>query len=168
MITAAAFIQAVATAAKPWASLYSDSKMLQTGFAFLHLGGLLAAAGFAVAADRATLRARRRPAAEQAVFLSELDATHLPVLAGLALVVATGLAMMLADVDNLLPSPVFWLKMGAFVLLLANGATLQRAGARLQREETNPRRWRALTHAAVRSVVLWTVTLFLGTVLTAA
>ena len=42
----------------PWQSLYSNSKPVATAVTATHLVALLYGGGFAVAADRATLRAR--------------------------------------------------------------------------------------------------------------
>ena len=43
--------------ADTWASIYSNSAALRSGVSFAHLGGLVASAGPAIAADRALLRA---------------------------------------------------------------------------------------------------------------
>jgi hypothetical protein len=37
---------------EPWARVYRDHNNVSAAVAFLHLGGLLAAGGFAIAADR--------------------------------------------------------------------------------------------------------------------
>ncbi|MDP9349822.1 MAG: hypothetical protein M3P24_11895, partial [Gemmatimonadota bacterium] len=58
--------------AGPWASLYNDSPPLQTVVLFAHLAGMLVGGGFALAADRATLRAAHADAAEQERHLAEL------------------------------------------------------------------------------------------------
>jgi len=186
-------IQTAADLAAPWADLYGGSTAVQSAVTFLHFAGLLTAGGFALAADRGVLRHARRPLAERTAFLGELAATHRVVIAGLAVVVASGLLMLAADVEALLPSPVFWAKMGAFALLLLNGLWLRRAehaaatdaapasssGPELEaapadaspaiepRPDGDERRWRALRAASLRSAGLWFAVLFLGTLLTA-
>ena len=186
-------IQTAAGLAAPWADLYGGSTAVQSTVTFLHFAGLLTAGGFALATDRGVLRHAHRPLPERTAFLRELAATHRVVIAGLAVVVASGLLMLAADVEALLPSPVFWAKMGAFALLLLNGLWLRRAeheatavesqassaGPELEADPTdassavNPqpdddeRRWRALRSASLRSAGLWFAVLFLGTLLTA-
>ncbi|MEA2766376.1 MAG: hypothetical protein QOK07_2780, partial [Gemmatimonadaceae bacterium] len=48
MINITSALQAIATAAKPWASLYSDSTAISSAVTFFHLGGLLFAGGLAI------------------------------------------------------------------------------------------------------------------------
>jgi hypothetical protein len=170
--------------AQPWADLYGDSATIASVVVFMHLGGLLAAGGLALAADRGVLRHGSRPWTERLAFVRELGATHGVVVAGLATVVASGLLMLAADVEALLPSPVFWIKMAGFALLLLNGVSLQKAeravaasgdadlfpdppADRPSAPAEGERGWRALRAASVRSVALWFAVLFLGTLLTA-
>ena len=51
------------------------------------------------------------------------------VVAGLTLIVISGLLMLAADLDTFLHSRVFWIKMTLIVLLLINGALLTAAPA---------------------------------------
>ena len=44
---------------KPWNDFYGHSKVAETVVVFLHVGALLLAGGFAIGADRATLRSLR-------------------------------------------------------------------------------------------------------------
>jgi len=161
-------LQSAATAAQPWADLYADSTLVKAGVVFLHVGGLVAAGGFALFADRATLRVSGRSARERQAWARELGTLHRPVLIGLTVVVLSGLLMLAADVEALLPSPFFWAKMAGFVLLLLNGRALERAGRHLAETVDDARRWKALRRAALRSAGLWFVVLFLGTLLTSA
>ena len=178
-------METAAALAQPWADVYGGSTAVQSAVTFLHFGGLLAAGGFALAADRGVLRHARRPGVERVAFLRELGATHQVVIAGLAAVVASGLLLLAADVEALLPSPVFWAKMGAFVLLMLNGLSLRRAehaasAAELadpapgapsgegSAETSDERPWAALRAASLRSAGLWFAVLLLGTLLTAA
>lgn len=163
-----ALIESVSTLAQPWADIYADSTLVSTTVEFLHLAGLLVAGGFALAFDRATLRVMGGAVSDRSGFLRELSAVHLPVLIGLFIVVASGLALMLSDVDIYLPSRVFWLKMGLFGLLLINGLVITRTGARLRRDAMDAHGWLRLRRASVRSMGLWTAVLFLGVYLTVA
>jgi hypothetical protein len=177
-------VETLAAVAQPWADLYGGSAVIASVVVFLHLGGLLAAGGLALAADRGVLRHGGRSWEERRAFVRELGATHGVVLAGLATVVASGVLMLAADVEALLPSPVFWAKMAGFALLMLNGVLLQKAERAVAASaEPDPfpdppadrppapaegeRRWRALRAASVRSAALWFAVLFLGTLLTA-
>ncbi|HET7459752.1 MAG TPA: hypothetical protein VFJ82_00835 [Longimicrobium sp.] len=150
--------------AQPWADLYADSSGVKSIVVFLHLAALVVAGGFALAADRAAFRLGRLSEDARLELVDELGDTHRPVLVGLAVVVLSGVAMLLADLETLLPSVVFWVKMGGFALLLANGLTLQRAERRCRAGE-GEKGWRALRAAAVRSAVLWMAVLWLGALL---
>ena len=61
---------------KPWNDFYSHSKVAETIVVFLHTGALLLAGGFAIAADRSTLRALRLTADARVQPLKELAAVH--------------------------------------------------------------------------------------------
>ncbi len=154
---------------QPWAHFYNDSSAAQKGVLFLHFGALLAAGGYAVAADRWVLRAGRLDEGARSALLDQLVTLHRPVLIGLSLLIVTGSAMALADAEALLTSPVFWLKMSCFALLLLNGLTLLRAEKKLRRAPLGNTRftaeWRKLQWAARRSSSLWLLTLLLGTLL---
>jgi hypothetical protein len=155
-------------ALEPWKSLYGDSKTVASAVTGIHLVGLLFGGGLAVAADRSTLRALRRPPAERAESLRELHAVHRPVLIALAVLFLSGVALAAADLDTFLGSPVFWAKLGVVALLLANGAVLERTERALRRDgvEDRPRRlWRRLGISTRLSLALWTATVLLGTVL---
>lgn len=158
--------------AVPWGHVYNDSTALQTTMTFLHFGALLFAGGFAVASDRWVLRAARAAAQQQDVVLDELAQIHRPVIIGIAVLVATGLAMALADANTLLTSSVFWIKMGCFALLLLNGLLLRSAESHLRATNEDPsyaaRWWKSLRGSALRSMSLWLLTVLLGTLLTSA
>ena len=149
--------------AEPWASLYADSPPVQTVVLFAHLAGMLVGGGFALAADRATLRAVRADDAGRQRHLSELGATHGPVVAGLAVTLASGVLMLAADLETYLGSVVFWTKMGLVALLLANGYLVRRAGESLSRHPDGE--WSRLRAAATASFVLWLAVVLAGTAL---
>jgi hypothetical protein len=167
-------LNALADLLQPWSDLYNGSVAVENVVMFGHLAGILVAGGFAVATDRAVLRAGRAVPAARAHVVRELGHIHRPVLVGLAVVILTGIAMLLSDVQTFLPSWVFWLKMGLFVLLLANGLVLERAGQRLEAkdmeepdmEAPDGPGWRRLRNASLRSGGLWVLTLLFGVLLT--
>jgi hypothetical protein len=162
-------IEFAAQVAAPWAQLYSDSTLVSTGVLFGHLGGLLLGGGFAVAADRTTLRVAQAGAVARRLHLDELRAVHRPVILGLSVTLLSGLLLLAADLETLLPSPLFWLKMGVIAALLANGVVLARTEAALRNRTASPwRMWRRLTNSARISLVLWFGSLLLGTALLAA
>jgi hypothetical protein len=153
----------------PWAHLYSGSKLVSTSVLFGHLGGLLLGGGFAIAADRTTLRMVRASAAARQIHLHELQAVHRPVIIGLAVTFVSGLLMLAADVETFLPAPLFWFKMGLIAALLANGLMLERSERALRSGTASPHRiWRRLEISARTSLCLWFGSLLLGTALLAA
>jgi hypothetical protein len=158
----------LASAVQPWADFYAGSTLVSTTVEFLHLGGLMVAGGFALAFDRAALRGFARAPAQRSAFVAELAAVHPPVLLGLAVVLASGLALLAADLETMLSSPVFWLKMGVLMALLVNGVLIRRAGRQLTLDVRRERSWRALRQGALRSISLWVVLVFLGVLLTRA
>ena len=165
-------LASIVSLAQPWADYYNDSGFAQTGVLFLHFSALLVAGGYAIAADRWVLQAGRLDAGGRAVLLDQVTALHLPVILGLFVLILTGIAMALGDAEAVLSAPVFWLKMGCFVLLLLNGVTLLRAQKKLQLVPAGDIRftpaWHRLQWAARLSVSLWLTTLLLGTLLGSA
>ena len=162
-------IEIAAEVTAPWASLYDGSKLVSTAVLFFHLGGLLLGGGFAIAADRTTLRMLRAGTTARRVQLDELRAVHRPVVIGLSATFLSGLLMLAADVETFLPAPLFWLKMGVIGALLANGVELQRSGAALRHGSDGARlAWRRLETASRASMFLWFGSLLLGTALLAA
>ena len=149
--------------ADSWSSLYSNSAAIRSAVAFAHVGGLVAGGGSAIAADRATLRALGRGGSSLAAEIERLQGAHRIVLAGLATVGVSGVLLMLANFDQYLLSPVFWIKMGLVAGLLLNGAWLALAATRTSRGEANSAR--SLRIACVTSLALWFTTTLFGTVL---
>ena len=69
--------------------------------------------------------------------------------------------MALADLENFLTNPVFWIKLSLVTLLLINGALLQRSESTLRRmgatgDETVPAKWKRVRTFSVVSITLWT------------
>lgn len=163
-------IHTIAQFLSPWQSIYSNSKAVSSSVTFVHLAGLLFAGGFAVAADRATLRAFRSTSERRLHALNELDAVHRPVLAGLAVIVASGLLQFTADIETFATSPVYWTKMSLVVLLLVNGYVLKRTETTLRSHgggQPHDPLWNRLRTASVVSVVLWAGIVLAGTILNA-
>jgi hypothetical protein len=175
MIIAANILQTVETAAKPWAALYSDSRVVSSAVTFFHLAGLLFAGGLAVATDRATFRALRSTDEDRSRLLTDLSSSHAWVLAGLSVIFVSGLMLALSDVKTFGTSPIYWTKMSLVALLLANGALLQRTEKKLRAgnfliQSTAPRQklWSRLRFAAATSMALWTAIVLAGVILVEA
>jgi uncharacterized membrane protein len=133
---------------------------------FGHFGGMLTAGGFAVAADRATIKVPRGDARAQSRHLRELSGIHPLVLWGLLATTISGLLLLAADVEALIVVPAFWIKMGLIVLLLANGYQMVRLGRRLESADApDAKEWRGLRRSAVVSLVLWFAVVLVGSIL---
>lgn len=159
-------IETIAAAVKPWNELYSHSKAVESGVVFLHVGALLLGGGFAVASDRAALRARAADADERRRVLRDFAGIHRHVVPALVVLAASGVAMALSDVKTFFVSPVYWTKMGLVVLLLANGYLLMRTERALTADPapSNPL-WRRFTVGAMASMTLWLSTTLAGVIL---
>ena len=136
---------------------------MRTAMGFLHIGGLLASGGCAIAADRMTLLSARQPMVTRVAQLKGLRGTHRIVVVGLGVVVVSGLMWLMADIDTYLYSRVFWTKMGLFVLLLINGLLLVRAERQVELDQS--RAWRWLTVTSIVSIALWFLTTLAGAAL---
>src|SRR6266481_3574356 len=108
----------------PWNKFYSDSKLTETLVQFAHTAGLVVAGGIAIATDRGTLRAAKWTDADRRHHLDELAVLHRTVIAGLTIIVLSGLAMLSSDLETFWGSWIYWVKMFLVVLLLANGAQM--------------------------------------------
>ena len=164
-MSVATFVVVAARIAAPWAHVYNDHPVLQTGVTAVHVSAMLLAGGFAIATDRSTLRASGAAAGTRLRALHELRAVHPFVITGLALVTATGMLMLGADLKTLLVSPVLWAKLGMFVALLANGGVMVRVEHGLRGEPGSDARWRHLRSTAIASLVLWFAVAVSGTAL---
>ena len=165
-------VPALAHAFAPWQSLYSNSKPVETAVNATHLVAVLFGGGFAVSADRATLRAAAQDPGARQRLLGELSAVHRPVLMALGVLFVSGVAQATADVDTFAKSPAFAAKLLLVFLLLANGFVLARTEMKLRaapaagtEEPRVDRLWRRLRTTARLSLLLWTVTVVAGTVL---
>jgi hypothetical protein len=154
----------LATIVSPWAELYSRSSGIQAFMMFGHLGSMMLGGGAAVHADRATLRLPQGE--ERSLHLLDLRHTHPVVVAALAVMAATGVAMLLADLESLAVSPVFWVKMGLVGVLLVNGIGMLRIEQRLVTPDNRAARdWTRLLWASRASLGLWFSLVLLGALL---
>jgi hypothetical protein len=154
------------TLVAPWADFYNASKVVQTTVTFGHFGGMMTAGGFALATDRATLRAVQAEHPDRARHLRELSGIHPIVVGALAVTALSGLLMFAADLQTLALSAVFWAKMGLIGLLLFNGYTMLRTERRLQAgDPADARYWRQLRTASLVSLALWFAVVLAGSIL---
>jgi hypothetical protein len=149
--------------ADSWASIYANSAALRSAISFAHIAGLVGGGGCALAADRATLRAFRRPSGAVADEVHHLHGVHGVVLAGLTVVIVSGVLLMLADLDAYLTSLAFWIKMGLVAGLFVNGSILVRTA--LAAEAGDGRARNTLRRASIASIILWFATTLVGAVL---
>src|SRR5450432_4941328 len=91
----------------PWQSAFSNSKVISTSVAGAHMFALLIGGGFAVAADRSTLRALHADVGERTRQLGELHDVHRPVLIAIAVLFASGVLLALSDVKTFATAPTF-------------------------------------------------------------
>ena len=144
-----------------WAHLYGHTPV-STTVTYLHLVGILVGGGVAVAADRASLRLS--PATpDWSQELARLAGVHRWVVAGLALIFASGPLMMFAELHSFATSVLFWTKMGLIALLLGNGYIRMRAETALRQGLAAG--WGRFRRTSVASLVLWFVILLAGTLL---
>ncbi|MEO7362035.1 MAG: hypothetical protein ABI120_17015 [Gemmatimonadaceae bacterium] len=168
-----ALVKQLIALAQPFADVYADNKVLSIGTTMLHIGGLLAGGGLAIATDRAVLRATPLHGAAQRAVLEDLASTHKLVVSAIGVSVVSGLLFLAADVKTFLTSPVYWVKMAGVLLLLVNGLRLWRAEGRLRKsmsmsaspEALPAAEWQALRGGAITSLVLWFAVMALGVVL---
>ena len=146
-----------------WASLYANHAVLRTAIGFLHVGGLVAGGGCAIAADLATMTAAREAPVAQVTELQVLKRTHRIVVVGLVALFGSGVLLLAADADTYWYSRMFWLKMALIGLLLLNGLLLLAGERQVRRGEVGA--WKRLHFAATASLVLWFLTTLAGAAL---
>lgn len=146
-----------------WASLSANSAALRSAVSFARVGGLVGGGGCAVAADLGALRALTHGPDAMRAELHRVHVVHRIVITGLIIVVASGLFLMLADVDAFLESIVFWVKMAFVAALVANGAMLLKATRRV--EGGGHIGMAGVRTSSMLSLALWFLTTLLGAVL---
>jgi predicted tellurium resistance membrane protein TerC len=114
-------------------------------------------------ADREILSRRRRREQGGSMALRTVQKTHGIVVAGLAIVIASGVLLFAADLDAYLVSKLFWIKMALVVALMINGAILTRAEHLASSDLDHS--WEILKWTATASLALWSLTTFIGTAL---
>ena len=154
----------------PWQSAFSNSKAISTSITGAHIFALFIGGGFAIAADRSTLRALRADVGERMRQLGELHDVHKPVLIAIAVLFASGVLLALSDVKTFATAPTFWIKMALVMLLVVNGGLLTKTEEALRRAGTSPdvaqhRLWKRMRAISWASLVLWSATLLAGVVL---
>lgn len=154
----------------PWQSAFSNSKVISTSITGAHIFALFIGGGFAIAADRSTLRALRSDPTERTRQLRELDAVHRPVLIAIAVLFASGVLLALSDVKTFATAPTFWIKMALVLLLVVNGGLLTKTEQALRRAgapaDVAPQGlWRRMRVISWASLFLWSATLIAGVVL---
>ncbi|HEY0304044.1 MAG TPA: hypothetical protein VGC44_03680 [Longimicrobiales bacterium] len=150
----------------PWAQLYSNHTTVAMIVMSLHLLALLIGGGFAVSADRATIRAVGGDRGARAGQLGDLARTHGIVISALVVSFVSGLLLAAADVDVFFVSPLFWAKLGIVFLLLLNGAALRAIENWLQDDLGDEQNWRRLGMVARLSMTLWIAAVIAGVALT--
>jgi hypothetical protein len=148
-----------------WATYYKDHTTAQVAIQFLHIGGLMAGGGLALATDRETLRIPEHNLNDRNAAVVAHRDIHVWVLAALTSVVASGVAFLLSDRQTYLKSLPFWLKMGSVFLLFTNGAWMMRLERACLAAPQENDAWRRLRFSAKASAALWFLTVLLGTVL---
>ena len=150
--------------AEPWRRLYAQSPLLSTLILFGHLGGLLAAGGLTVAADRATLRLDLGSDADRRRHLADLERLRAPVWIAFGIALLSGALLFFADVEGFAASRIFWTKMLLVALLITNALITARLDATLRRDgaigsrftsEARARQWRRRRAGALASAMLW-------------
>lgn len=159
-------VQQAAAVVAPWATFYGNSRVAETLVTFGHFGGMMTAGGFALSADRATLKAEGATGDQRLRQLHDLRAVHPIVVGALVVTSISGLLMFAADLENLAVMPAFWVKLALVVVLLANGALMLNVEKGLERVAgQNARGWRQLRYASVASLLLWFAVVLVGSFL---
>ena len=155
-------VDRVARLADPWQHLVSHSPAVSTSLLFAHVGALVAGGGLALSADRTTMRLRHADEAAREHHLLETAQIHRPIVLALAVSLASGGLLFLADVEVFSASRTFWFKMALTALLLANGLVMARTDASAARA---PILWRRRVLSAYASVLLWYTIVLAGCLL---
>jgi hypothetical protein len=146
-----------------WAHFYGQTRVVSATVTYLHLGGILLGGGLAIAADAAALRLSPETVPDWTRELDRLAAVHRWVVAGLTLIFASGLLLLLAELDAFATSVVFWTKMGLVALLIGNGYARLRVELALR--QGTAARWGLFRRTSIASLALWFLILLFGTLL---
>jgi len=146
-----------------WAHFYGHTRAVSATVTYVHLVGILAGGGVAVATDVAALRLSPGRVADWPGELDRLAAVHLWVVGGLALIFASGVLLALTELDSFATSGVFWTKMGLVALLLGNGYARLRCEIELRQGAIA--RWAWFRRTSITSLALWFLILLFGALL---
>jgi uncharacterized membrane protein len=149
---------------RPWNHVFAHSKWVAGTVTGSHIISLMFGGGFAIAADRTTLRVDRADSEARDEQIREIRAVHVPVLVSLVVLLVSGVLLGAADVETFLPSVWFWIKIALVALLMINGSVLTLTERRLGGELTDAG-WTRLRTLAWTSIALWTATAVVGIVL---
>ena len=163
-------IDQIAALCRPWNHLFSHSKIVAGSVTGAHILSLMFGGGFAIGADRLTLRVDPSDTTAVATQLRDVRDIHAPVLTALFVSAVTGVGLALADVNTFLPSVYVWIKLSLVALLLTNGAVLRSTERRLASDAARGAvvtadSWSRMRVLAWSSVLLWTATAIAGIVL---
>ena len=155
-------VSTLSNAVQWWTGVYANHAVLRTAVSFAHIGGLVGGGGCAIAADYTALVLSPESSLARTAHLEGLRRTHTAVIAGLVLLLVSGLLLLAADLETYLSSRIFWLKMALVAGLLVNGVavTLAERQARVRQDG-----WSRLRRVSVVSVALWFLTTLLGAAL---
>lgn len=117
--------ETLAALAEPWATYYADHATLSTMIIALHIVAMFVGGGMALGADRAILRSPAGSADGARAVVADLATTHRVVIGALVVTVLSGTLLVTSDVATYSTSVVYWVKMGAFVMLLVNGLAMR-------------------------------------------
>lgn len=169
-------LAALANAVHPWQTFYAEHSSVSTFVLFVHVAALIGSAGLAVTNDRAIVRSRDQNTIEQLRRLTDLARSHRSVIVALCVSLASGVLLLLADVEAFFRMPAFWIKMSFILALLANALLMYRRETQLRMLESEPvpvapaiskRLWVRLRRHAYASIALWFAIVFAGTAMRA-
>ena len=158
-------VEALGKVAEPWATIYSHSKVVSAAVTYFHIVPLILSGGLAVATDRATFRVMKSGIDQRAAHIRQFGPVHMTVIIGLVFSLASGVLLLLADVEALLGSIYFWIKLGLVFLLVVNGFAIIRTEKAIDGSGKDAAGWDRMRMHAVFSVFLWLATTLAGVVL---
>jgi hypothetical protein len=157
-------MSAVTSVVAGWAHLYNNTTAVSVAVTYAHFAGMLVGGGSAVVADRDAFLLSPVSLAASPAARRRLAQVHKWVVGGLAVMFASGILMLLADVSTYLTSTTFWIKMGLVALLLGNGYARMRA--EVAAEHGTAAGWTWLRRTSAASLVLWLAVLLASAILT--
>lgn len=149
-----------------WAVLYADTPVASTTIVASHVLAMFVGGGVALATDLALWHGAGEGLVQWRRVRRIVDLA-------VGVVFVTGVVLFLTDVATFIASPVYWIKMAAFALLVANGLRF----AALDRAASTPAVANAVTattidaaparrarSVAATSACLWCLTVVLGVI----